>query len=145
LFESDTAYIFTEEELIDLCRWWQEKLYLEFWEVALRISRDKDMKKSGQAEVDCVLPKAMATIRILDPIDYPHSPFKQDMEKSLVHELLHLHFTPFDDFADDSLEHFMLERAVDQIAKTLVNLKRKRGQVIGGRNPDEPESDERQS
>lgn len=109
---------------MDLCRWWQEQLYLEHWEVALRISRAREMNKEGQAEIQWVYPKATATMSILNPVDYPPSPFKQDMEKSLVHELLHIHFAPFDTHPDGSLEHQMLERAIDQIAKTLTNLKR---------------------
>ena len=124
MFESDKAYIFTEDELVDLCREWQERLRLEHWDIALRIARACDFTNEGDAEITWVLSKAKAIMKILDPVDYPAGPFKQDMEISLVHELLHLHFAPFDHSTDGSMENTMMERATDHIAITLVNLKR---------------------
>jgi hypothetical protein len=125
MFESDKEYIFTEDELIKLCQEWQERLRLEHWEIALRIARVKDFTlKDCSGECNWTQSIAQATIRILDPLDYPCSPFKQDMECILVHELLHLHFCPFDETKDQSLENIMLERAIEHIAKALVKLKR---------------------
>ncbi|MDR3561248.1 MAG: hypothetical protein P4N59_07410 [Negativicutes bacterium] len=125
MFESDKTVTFSEEDLVKMCREWQEVLQLEFWEVAVRIARAHEMKLEGQAEVTWVLQKACAKLTMLDPVDYPEGPFKQDMEISLVHELLHLHFAAVDNFETSSLECKMMERAVDHIAKALVKLKRK--------------------
>lgn len=125
MFEEDQAYIFTEEELIKLCREWQEHLRIEYWSVALRIARARDFSlANSQGECNWTITTAMATIKILDPLDYPESPFKQDMEKTLVHELLHLHFCAFDGTAAGSMEEKMLERTIDHLARALVKLKR---------------------
>lgn len=127
MYESDNEYIYTEQQLIDLCREWQKILKLEHWEIALHVSRARDFAVEGRCgECSWVLSTALATMRIIDPVDYPESPFKQDMELILVHELLHLHMCPFDLTKQDSLEETMMERAIDHIAKALVNLKREK-------------------
>lgn len=124
MFESDKEHIFAEDELVDLCREWQERLRLEHWDVALRVARVKEFKHPCNAESYITLDQALCAILIIDQTDYPETPFKRDMEVDVVHELLHLHFQPFDNFEHDSLEHTMLERAIDHIAKALVKLKR---------------------
>lgn len=118
---------FALEELKKLCQEWQERLRLQHWTIALTISREKDFKLVGaQGECCWTQSTALATIKLIDPIDYPESPFKYDMEIVLVHELLHLHFCPFDDCTDiNDLKDIMLERAIDHIARALVETKRK--------------------
>ncbi|EGO63506.1 hypothetical protein [Acetonema longum] len=139
--ESDTSYIYSEEQLIVLCREWQQRLRLECWEVALRIARQRDFDlKNAQGECCYTKETALATIKILDPTDYPQSPFKYDMEIVLVHELLHLHFCMFDKTEYGSLDETMMERSIDHIAKALVKLKRQSGlkaenAVMRGRYP----------
>lgn len=125
MYESDKEYIFTEEQLIGLCREWQERLRLEYWDVALKVARVQEFKlKEAQGECTWTLETACAIIRIVDPLDYPKTPFKQDMEATLVHELLHLHFAHFDNTAKGSLDEMMMERSIEHIARALVKLKR---------------------
>lgn len=126
----DEAVILTEEQLIELCKYWQKRLRLEHWDIFLRIARAREFElKDAQGECRWVQSSALATIKILDHVDWPQTPFEHDMEKTLVHELLHLHFCPFDDCLDsDNLKDIMLERAIDHIAKALVEEKRKNEQ-----------------
>lgn len=120
-----TEHIFTEDELIMLCREWQGRLRLEFWSVALRIARAREFELTdSQGECRWTITTALATIKILNPIDFPDSPFKQDMEKTLVHELLHLHFCAFDNTLAGSMEEKLMERSIDHLARALVMLKR---------------------
>ena len=130
MFEEDQSFIFTEDELIKLCREWQECLRLEFWSIALRIARAREFDlENSQGECHWTLSTAVATIKILDPADYPITPFKQDMEKTLVHELLHLHFCSFDTTEPKSLAESMMERTIDHLARALVTLKREAKEV----------------
>ncbi len=49
-----------------------------------------------------------------------------DMEQSLVHELLHVMFKPFEGkVPDDSLERQFLEQSINKLAYALVKLKRR--------------------
>ena len=122
----DCEYVFNNEEIVSLCFEWQRELRLQHWEIAVKIARECEFEtKNAQGECRWTLSTAQATIKIIDSVDYPSSPFKQDMEKTLVHELLHLHFASFDETKNGSLEEVMLERCIDHISKALVNLKRK--------------------
>lgn len=115
------------EEMQRLCQEWQNVLRLEHWDVALSIVRRADMDLVDcQGSCNWTQSTALAVIKLLDPVDYPTSPFPYDMELVLVHELLHLHFCPFDDCTDvNDLKDIMLERAIEHIARALVDTKRK--------------------
>ncbi len=62
------------------------------------------------------------------PSDYPgveRSPFPQDMEWELVHELLHCHFAPFMSETAGDAQDTAQEQAIHKIAGALVALKRR--------------------
>lgn len=77
----------------------------------------------GSSEIS--LPTERALISILDAKDYPDTPFEQDMEVSLVHELLHIPLQYITDPDGISLEHVHLEAFIEGIARLLVELSRK--------------------
>lgn len=118
--------IFTLEELQVKCSEWQKVLRLQDWIITICICREREMSETGRAaEIEATLPKRMATIRILDPVDYPPDLVElQDMELSLVHELLHIHLFPL--FADRANEMTMIaeEQAIEAISRGLIELAR---------------------
>ena len=115
----------TVEELVVLCKEWQAILNIQFWDIKVGIYRGRDFsKKEIQAEVSFQLATATAILRILDPTDYDRDLWPQDMEVSMVHELLHLRLAEADETESGSMEDILLERAIDHIAKALVKLKR---------------------
>jgi hypothetical protein len=68
--------------------------------------------------------KKAAVIRILKADDYESSvSIPQDMERSVVHELLHLHFATVSP-DEHPLAQIAQEQAINAIAQTLVDLKR---------------------
>lgn len=116
----------TQDELVALCRKWQRILRLQDWDVKVRLARTWDMQSSDNlGECSYELRKRMAAIRVLDSVDYDseHTPWPQDQERTLVHELLHLHFAPF--AADSGTpQDIAQEQAIDAIAGALVQLAR---------------------
>lgn len=112
--------IFTEEQLQQKLLEWQKRLRLQDWIIKVKLARERDMNIGGvQGEVFWVIEKKMATIKILDPIDYPPDEMEpQDMENILVHELLHLHFAPlrYDDFSE-----IAEEQAIESIASGILS------------------------
>lgn len=114
------------EQLKRLCGEWQKVLRLQHWDVALEIARRGDLELANcTGTCRPTQPTALAIIKLLDPIDYENDIFPYDMELVLVHELLHLHFCPFDDCTDvNDLKDIMLERAIEHIARALVETKR---------------------
>jgi len=114
--------------LLKLCANWARILNLDVWEIQVNIVRGCDMP-GGDTNLGSIawnLAQAKAVISILDPIDIVNS-FSRDMESDLLHELLHLHFAPFDKFKKDSLEDIMLERAINMIVESLLTVARKEG------------------
>jgi hypothetical protein len=118
--------ILTEEQLRGKCAEWQKILRLQDWIISVSVRRERDMVLKGLAEILPSLPKRMATIRILDPIDYPPELSEpQDMELSLVHELLHIHLFPMFADREDEMRQVAEEQAIEAISRGLVELHRR--------------------
>lgn len=128
-----TQFVCEIDELRLLMAYWQERLRLQHWDVKLKIARATDFSDtSARGENNWVQSTAESVIHILDPVDWPkNTPFEQDVEITLVHDLLHLHFSPFDNTAKESQGKIMLERAIDHIAKALVEVRRRTEKAVG--------------
>ncbi len=103
------------EDLDALCAQWQSALRLRDWDVDAALvepTEMRDPKSLGECSYD--LRKKTAAVRI--------STSTADAERTLVHELLHLHLAPLDFFVDDKLGEMALEQAVHPIATLLVEL-----------------------
>lgn len=121
---SPREVILTEQELRNLCRWWQEVLGLSDWYIKVNIKRAYDMPRDFQGECSWTFARREAVIKILDSSDYdPDFAFPQDMELTLVHELLHVRYGPAAE-PEDTATKWLYEQATEDIARALVALKR---------------------
>src|SRR5205814_3856949 len=75
---------------------WQRHLSLEQWNVSVVFARTSDLKPKTLGNIHWDNDKKTAIIRVLDMADY-RMPFREmldDMEFTVVHELVHLEFAP---------------------------------------------------
>lgn len=113
------AVIYTQEQLEERCRVWQERLRLQDWIVKPRIQPHYKLG-TAQGVAGMSVERKEAYVYILDAGDYGvDDGFLQDMEETLVHELCHLHFEPLG-VERDSPKHVAEEQAVQCIASSLV-------------------------
>lgn len=120
------SVIFTQETLKSALVEWQKRLRLDAWDVRIGIHRERTFDGGGRSrEISYSIESGKAVIKLLDPVDYPDEDFPQDMEATLVHELLHLKFAAFTP-QDDTLEHRLFEQTVESMANLLVALKRRK-------------------
>ncbi len=111
------------EELTTLCIEWQKRLGLSHWRIGLRIcSADELDCNDVQATIKISLETECALISLLDCADYPDTPFKQDMEVSLVHELLHIPLEYISKPEKGTLQAIHLEAFIERTARLLVHL-----------------------
>ncbi len=75
---------------------WQKRLKLEDWNIKIMLARTGDLKPRTLGNIHWDSEKKEATIRVLDPADYEleHDAMLQDMEFTVVHELIHLELAP---------------------------------------------------
>jgi len=116
----------TQEQAQQACQEWQKILRLQDWEIVIKIKRARELQSDCQAEVQWKNTKKIAIIHLVDPVDYQNDHFPQDHEVSLVHELLHLHMSMFDQ-EPDTPEGTAQEQAIHAISTALVELSRKAG------------------
>lgn len=134
LFPSENISLYNR--MNTLLEEWQERLNLQGWDIAFQICSRDDMETDGEAEVKVRTSVQRALIRILSPEEYrKHEEhpdlFPQDMERSLVHELLHIQMIGFADPESGSTEDLLLENHIENMSKVLVGLKRERSQIYG--------------
>ncbi len=115
--------ILTEQKLRDLCRWWQGVLGLSDWYIIVKIKRFYDMPHDTQGACNWTFSRREALIKILDPNDYdPNCIVPQDMELTLVHELLHIRHAPYE--PGENANGWLHDQALEDTARALVAFKR---------------------
>jgi hypothetical protein len=115
---------------VQLERWvweWQTVLSLQDWLVEIEYIRGHETEDSyweGRCHIAIKLKRAK--IELLDPVDHlPVPRFPYDTEETIVHELLHLHFTSFQTNDWDSPTGVAQEQAIELIARGLIDMKRR--------------------
>jgi hypothetical protein len=113
---------FEESDLQYLAQLWQKTLRLQDWDIEYSIVRLSGMSDPGhRGEIEYLLNEA--TVRILNHRDWEHPGY--DMEKTLVHELLHLRFKVYDEYVEGHSERLeALEVSIDVTARLLVDMAR---------------------
>ncbi|WP_416149421.1 hypothetical protein ACM26V_00025 [Salipaludibacillus sp. HK11] len=118
--------ILTEDQLNERAAYWQKVLGLQDWDVQVKKARAEAFDGDREGECEYLSNSKTARIRILDESHYPTDAWdEQDMELTLVHELLHLHFSAIRDLAYE-LDHYVMfeEQAINKMSQALVHLER---------------------
>jgi hypothetical protein len=106
---------------------WQQRLNLQDWNISVVVARATELKPKTLGNVHWDLPKKTAVIRVLDPSDY-HLPCRemlQDMEFTVVHELIHLELAPIlSDLQRSEANRREEEHSVNHMADALLKLDR---------------------
>ena len=117
------AESYTKEKL-----WvWQKRLGLQDWNVALEVVRATELKPKTLGNIHWDTEKKTAVIRVLDPADYtlPFHEMLDDMEFTVVHELIHLDIAPvLSNFTRSDANRREEEHAVNHMADALLHLDR---------------------
>ena len=118
-----------EEELLgklnEQLAYWQKVLFLQDWTVGIKICRQWEMSDTDTlAQCQWFLQRKDAIISVLSPHDLLGLKNRflfgeeADYDISLVHELLHLHFAPFQREGDE----IGIEQAINGISRGMVKL-----------------------
>lgn len=110
----------SKPDLEQLLAKWKPILRLSDWDIVIGYKRAFDLRPSEQGQCAWTVAKKSAHICVLDPCDYdPSNVWPQDIEKTVVHELVHLHFAIVDDRGE--LYEKCMEQAVECIAWALID------------------------
>ena len=104
---------------------WQQRLKLESWTISIVRSDPSDLKPDTLGNIHWDADKKTAVIRVLDASHYPlpcPAAF-EDMEFTIVHELIHLELSSLPRSQASRREE---EHAVNQITDALLSLDRRK-------------------
>jgi hypothetical protein len=92
LAEARSKTAITEAQVADWVRLWQKRLRLEDWKVDAHIVRSTDLKPDTLGNLKWNTATHTAVIKVLNPLDYdiPPAAVAEDVEYTVVHELIHL-------------------------------------------------------
>jgi hypothetical protein len=102
-------------ELRALVRKWQILLNLKAWTLRLDVSKDDASETGG-----CAAISTDSELRRAD-ITFYQSAFDEDMEETVIHELLHLHFASFRTEPETAARD-LEEHAIYAISKCLARM-----------------------
>jgi hypothetical protein len=108
---------------------WQKRLNLQDWDVALEVVPSTGLRPKTLGNIHWDTDKKTAVIRVLDPADYrlPLHEMLDDMEFTVVHELIHLEIAPvLSHFTRSDADRSEEEHAVNHMAAALLHLDRPR-------------------
>lgn len=122
---SPDEYIRSAQQFVDSkLAVWQQRLKLEGWQISIVMARQSDLPPKTMGGIRWDKGKKTAVIWVLNPSDYrlPYRGMLDDMELTVVHELVHLDLTllPRGQANRSSEEH-----AVNGIAQAMVRLDHK--------------------
>jgi hypothetical protein len=106
---------------------WQNRLNLKDWKISLLIVRTTELKPKTLGNIHWDGEKKTAIIRVLDPADYnlPMKAMLDDMEFTVVHELIHLELSPvLTPLQRNDANRMEEEHAVNHMAQALLDLDR---------------------
>ncbi|MCU1238160.1 MAG: hypothetical protein JWP63_6127 [Candidatus Solibacter sp.] len=106
---------------------WQRRLKLEDWNITVVVARATELKPKTLGNIHWDSAKKTAVLHVLDPADYdlPPREMLDDMEFTVVHELIHLELSPvLSQFPRDEANRRDEEHAVNQMADALLKLQR---------------------
>lgn len=107
---------------------WQNRLKLQDWNISLVVSHPADLRPGTLGNIRWDADDKTARIRVLSASDY-HTPFQatlEDMEFTVVHELIHLEFSGVtrNEESRSAESRTAEEEAVNRMAETLLSLDR---------------------
>ena len=121
----------TDADVQAICRIWQARLRLQDWDIHCQLVRGFRLTEAV-AEVESLETKRVAWVRVMNPLDFqPDSLLPQDVERSIVHELLHLVLSPLAPEEATLAE----EQIVNALSATLVSLWRSRPDLAPSPSP----------
>ncbi len=106
---------------------WQKRLNLQDWKISVLVVRTAELKPKTLGNIHWDGEKKTAVIRVLDPADYklPQRAMLDDMEFTVVHELIHLELSPvLTPLQRSDANRMEEEHAVNHMAQALLDLER---------------------
>jgi hypothetical protein len=103
---------------------WQQRLRLQDWTISVKLARASDLRPKTLGNINWDRRERSAVISVMDPDDYKYAghAMLDDMEMTIVHELVHLHLSGLPR-NDDTKK--VEEQAVNLLAEALIKLDRK--------------------
>jgi hypothetical protein len=105
---------------------WRQRLKLENWRISAVLTRRADLAPQTLGGISWDKSKKSAVILVLDPADYalPYGEMLNDMELTVVHELIHLELTSLP--RSEAHRSVTEEKAVSGIAGAMLELDRRK-------------------
>lgn len=113
----------SNEELQEKLAYWQKRLRLRDWRITVKFASVHELGLNSGGDCNADWETQSASIRVLPESDY-NADWKQQSdvegeEETLVHELLHCIFNPFE-AKRETTEFILQHRAVNTLAFALV-------------------------
>jgi hypothetical protein len=96
---------------------WQKRLHLQDWRIEARIVRSAGLKPDTLGNLKWNSVTRTATIKVLNPVDYdmPPADVPEDIEYTVVHELVHLQLSVLPRDGSKEVEEVVVNKISDAL------------------------------
>jgi hypothetical protein len=119
---TDQQTIVTQAQANRWLRLWQGRLALDEWKIEVRIVRAQDLNPDTLGNLKWNATNRTAVVKVLNPLDYdlPAAEIPADIERTVVHELVHLELSVLPRNGSKIVE----EQVVNKMTEALLGLDR---------------------
>ena len=117
------------DQCVECVAHWAHCLRLTDWDIRVKFVRSIGDDTSSVGEMATYVKSNHAVLSLLDPACYPEETLPTDMERVIVHELLHLAMVPLElslpeDAFHGRISNNMLEQFIERTASAFVRTRR---------------------
>lgn len=113
-----------QEKVQKCARMWADSIGLKDWRIEVRVLPKPDDNVLGRCQI--TVERKIAAISIYEWTPVQNDAIEEDLEETIVHELLHIHTQPIVHLKGDG-KSLAEEQAVECLSVALVQLSRKQG------------------
>ena len=115
--ESNVKAVVSQNQVDTWVGIWQKRLHLQDWKIEARIVRSTGLKPDTLGNLKWNSVTHTATIKVLNPIDYdmPAADVPEDIEYTVVHELVHLQLSVLPRDGSKEVEEVVVNKISDAL------------------------------
>lgn len=121
----------TQRDLERMLKYWQRKLRLTDWKITIKFATLEELD-GDQGKNTYLIEAKTSEILVLNPHEYKPEEYPgkqpQDVENTVVHELLHLHLAPWK--TRNAAEEVQMEQAIESMADAFRSFKQRRKNAV---------------
>ena len=118
----ETERVYSLSQCRERVELWKRRLGLTGWRINVDFAHQMNLDENTQGQIKIYAYSRTASILLPSPETYSNDVYPlQDMEDTIIHELIHIVFDAIDAKEKSNTEHLMYERGIRAMSQALLD------------------------